>query len=87
MGFGFWAGLALVAAFIFLIAKLMRRSGDHAAAEEREAWQRGQVKAAREAAETDRETLGRMADADAASVHDTVDAAKQRMRERNPKTR
>ena len=87
MGWGFYAALIIVAAFGFLIWRLMQRSGDAAAMEEREAWQRGQVKAAREAAETDRETLGRMADADAASVHDTADAARQRMRDRNPKTR
>ncbi len=87
MGVGFWVTLTLIAAFIFLIAKLMRRSGDHAALEEREAIQRKQAEAAARAAETDRQTLGRMADASSDAVHDTAAAARERMRKRDPRTR
>lgn len=84
---GFYAGLALFGVFIFLISKLVRKSGGQAQMEEREAGQRRQVEAVQREAHLDRETLGSMADADAASVSDTVDSARERMRTRNPRNR
>jgi hypothetical protein len=77
--------VVLIAAIIVLAA--VRAAGRAGAAEADGEAAKRQVDAVIRDAETDKETLGRMADVQAASVSDTASAARQRMRDRNPNTR
>lgn len=83
--------LYLMGATCLVIAVLLWaviRGGKREGAAEARAEARDQtIAAVQKAADADRQTLGRMADADAASVSDTADLARERMRKRPPATR
>jgi hypothetical protein len=89
MSGSFWVGVASVTlvALLFLFRHIMRQSGQHAALEEREAFQRREAEAIAASAESDRKAHERMANAKAASVGEPAQSVRERMRKRDPRTR
>ena len=79
-------GLVCLVAAVVVIAALRASSRAGAAEAEAEATVR-RLEQLKQSEKVNNETLGRMADADAASRADTVSRARERMRKRDPRTR
>jgi hypothetical protein len=77
----------VVSTIALLLFSAIRKARDQGVAEANDDATRRQIEALVAESRRGTEQLGRMADADAASIADTAASARERMRNRDPRTR